>query len=405
MPELGWSVSEALFMPLLLKFNVPASVLAICWLFSPVLGLFMHPCIGDLSDRHGRRPFIVSFGLVAVVGLISLPLCTSFGSSAAAVAIVAYGLTDISHDLLLTPTRAAMNDVFVDADECEKHCARSASFGKILGTFCASALPGDLAFFVVAAFMAAASLAQLVAPKEPAKISPPGEMGCFGPSRPPKVPAGFRQLWAITFAGYVICCTVFFFLTSAWAQRQTSAPAGSADFESAVRVATALLLGNAVLVPAANMLLPCAVRLCGGELGALAFSVLVFDATALSFVYAPVPVCGAAIVFALPLAYQILFNVPFTWIERQDDFNESDRGVLTGRLNAALSAGQGCTAVFAGPIVAASGGTLTAAYVAAAAASAGIVLVAGVSYWCCSRSGVAARQTGPGQFLLLATDA
>mmetsp|Transcript_2187 Transcript_2187/g.7556 ORF Transcript_2187/g.7556 Transcript_2187/m.7556 type:complete len:125 (-) Transcript_2187:351-725(-) len=83
MPELGWSLSEALFVPLLLKLHLPDRLLTICWLFSPIIGLVMHPVVGAQADIHGRRPFILFFGLVSAAGLAFMLVCAALPDGAA----------------------------------------------------------------------------------------------------------------------------------------------------------------------------------------------------------------------------------------------------------------------------------------------------------------------------------
>mmetsp|Transcript_2188 Transcript_2188/g.7559 ORF Transcript_2188/g.7559 Transcript_2188/m.7559 type:complete len:225 (-) Transcript_2188:20-694(-) len=121
MPELGWSLSEALFVPLLLKLHLPDRLLTICWLFSPIIGLVMHPVVGAQADIHGRRPFILFFGLVSAAGLAFMLVCAALPDGAV-LAILAFGLADSGHDLLYSPTCSQMNDVF-DTDESEHRCA------------------------------------------------------------------------------------------------------------------------------------------------------------------------------------------------------------------------------------------------------------------------------------------
>merc|ERR1711972_514444 len=104
----------------------------------------------------------------------------------------------------------------------------------------------------------------------------------------------------------------------------------------------------------------------GGEISALIGSLVVF--CFVFFVFArPWRWCQAvAIVFIYPLAYQIIANVPCTWLEHQPGFDEADRGRLIGRLNANLAAAQAITALGTGPIVAWGGGALVTPYFACA---------------------------------------
>mmetsp|Transcript_90216 Transcript_90216/g.269167 ORF Transcript_90216/g.269167 Transcript_90216/m.269167 type:complete len:424 (-) Transcript_90216:13-1284(-) len=365
-PELGWSCCEALFMPLLLGLRVPDYLLTVCWLFSPVLGLFLHPCVGRLSDTHGRRPWTILFGVLAALGLVVTPLCVTLlaGSPgvAAVAAIIAFGITDTSHDLLVTPIRAAMNDLF-DTEDSERRSAIAAAVGKIFGQCCATFLHSTAAFVTTAGLVAAATATQCLAPPAPPCEScsscEAGNQVFSSPAR--RAPMGFTIVWMLQFAGWVSICTISFYFTSVWAELAGCAP-GTPEFNKEVHFACGLLMGNSFIFVAAGMALPSITRICGGELRATAASVLTFAMVMLSFGYTPRPVVAAGVLLALPLAYQVVTNVPFAWLERQPGFAEAERGKLTGWLNASLAAAQTVTALSSGPLVAAMGGQLVVTF-------------------------------------------
>lgn len=357
LPELGWSVSEVLFVPLLLKLHVPAHLLTICWLFSPLFGLVLHPLVGAQADIHGRRPFIVLFGLVAAAGLAIMPLCAEVPNGAA-LAILAFAVADTGHDLLCTPTVAQMNDLF-DADDSEHRCAVMAGFGKMFGLLCAACLDSSLAFRVVAGTLALASLLQLAAPREvmcPVDLT---EVGCFGPTKRVVPPPGFYAIFMLQFAGWLSVNMYSFYISSAWAQESGAMP-GSKSFEDAVSVATTFLMAGAVWFTVVGSLLPKIVALFGGEVEALIAALLAFVFMFSTFSHNVLTQIGA--VFIYPVAYQVIARVPFSWIERQASFDEGDRGQLTGRLTTTLSAAQIVVAVCGGPVTAHFDGRLVGAF-------------------------------------------
>lgn len=394
MPELGWSVSEALFMPLLLSMQIPQRFMAICWLCSPLAGIFLQPLIGGLSDKHGRRPFIIVFGFTATLGLVATPVCARLPREVGIPAVlIAFGLTDTSHDALVTPARAAMNDYF-DAEASEQRCAVSAGAGKMVALLCVIIFSGEAAFCIVASIMACTVVAQMFAPILPPEIchgvgtseedsvaasaSPGGECSL-------RAPPGFWLVWALQAAGWLSICVYQFYYTSVWAQEVGSTP-GTPAFDAAVRFASALLLGQALVFTAAGLVLPRIVRLLGGELAAVAVALLVFAASLLSFFI------GTTVAAAVTL---VVINAPFAWLERQPGFDTGDRGWLTGCLNVSLAVAQATIAVGSGPLVEATGGRLIVAFAVAAALDVCAVLGAGLRLLYLRRSRAASLQLLP----------
>eukprot|EP00913_Durusdinium_trenchii_P017652 g16591.t1 len=102
LPELGWSVCEPLFMPLLLELEVPKSLIAICWVISPsdpcdskgYTHMFNHASQCSLAPSSFRRPFILVFSTTAVLGLVATPLIALLPVKA--LAILAFGMADPS---------------------------------------------------------------------------------------------------------------------------------------------------------------------------------------------------------------------------------------------------------------------------------------------------------------------
>ncbi|CAJ1416246.1 unnamed protein product, partial [Effrenium voratum] len=264
-PELGWSVCEPLFMPLLLELEVPNSLLAICWVISPLAGLVLQPCVGKMSDSHGRSPFILFFSTMSVVGLTVTPLMALLSSKATAglLAMMAFGVTDLSHDVLVTPTRAQMNDIF-EPDAAESRSATSSGLAKVLALFCAFLLPRTFAFISVAGVVACATLLQLVAScsktgvmavARPMTVAVPSmntgqdESPTDGGSIS-RYPRGFWQMWALQFVGWLSVCTWSFYFSSVWAQILQAKP-GTPDFDAAVQQGTQWLLYGSIVFLAA----------------------------------------------------------------------------------------------------------------------------------------------------------
>ncbi|MBN3301098.1 S45A2 protein, partial [Amia calva] len=72
--EFCYAVEAAFVTPVLLSVGLPKSLYSLVWLISPILGFILQPVIGSASDhcrsRWGRRrPYILSLGLMMLVGL------------------------------------------------------------------------------------------------------------------------------------------------------------------------------------------------------------------------------------------------------------------------------------------------------------------------------------------------
>ncbi|XP_046357573.1 proton-associated sugar transporter A-like [Haliotis rufescens] len=82
--ELCYAAETAFVSPILLKLGVPVALMTLVWCLSPVLGFFLVPVLGSLSDRcpikmGRRRPFILILSAGIVLGLLLVPNGESIG--------------------------------------------------------------------------------------------------------------------------------------------------------------------------------------------------------------------------------------------------------------------------------------------------------------------------------------
>jgi hypothetical protein len=287
--------------------------------------------------------------------------------------IAFFGLTDVSHDMLVTPTRSAMNDVF-DAESSERWCAISSGIGQLLGRVTAAMLPSRYAFFVTAVVMAMGTAVQFTA-----RGNPSGALLDAATSPEPvrhHMPAGFIMIWMLQCVGWFTICNFVFYFTSVWAEQTGTLP-GTTDFNEAIRMASVLLLGSSATFIATGFILPRIVRVFQNEMNACIFALFVFAAVLFLFGRVASPTCiGAGVVFGFPLAYQIIVNSPFAWLENQPDFEDAVRGRLTGWLNTSLAFAQAASSLISGPAVAMAGGRLTFVYELTAVVDVVVALVA-----------------------------
>ena len=291
--------------------------------------------------------------------------------------------------MLVTPTRAQMNDVF-DPDAAESRSAVVGGIAKTFAMVCAMLLPRAAAFLIVAAVAFLSTMAQFLwRPEKPAAATAgsagltEGQLTDAERGRPRVHPAGFWQLWLLQCAGWLSVCTWSFYFTSVWAESKGARTSQSPDFEPAVREATAyLLLGSFVFLAVGGLLprLSGPSGICRDEWAALVASVLAMMTTLIVLCFAHLNsamrwLSAILVVLAMPTAYQFLANSPFKWLENQPGFDATQRGWLTGIFNTALAVAQALAAVLSGPVVAAAGGRLWAAYAAATVVDMLVLLV------------------------------
>lgn len=83
--ELCYAAETAFVSPILLKLGVPTTLMTMVWCLSPVLGFFLVPVMGSLSDRcraklGRRRPFIILLSIGIILGLALVPNGESLGA-------------------------------------------------------------------------------------------------------------------------------------------------------------------------------------------------------------------------------------------------------------------------------------------------------------------------------------
>lgn len=142
-----WGIGDATIIPFLLNHGVSSAIASLVFLTNPVIGIFLHPMIGKASDTCAsplgkRRPFIISFAILLVVGCGLQVLADSLDGVAIVVAIFAgFFLVDSCADQFLGPGRSMMLDMVSD----EHYDTANAIFAFSLSL-------GWVAAFVVGAF-------------------------------------------------------------------------------------------------------------------------------------------------------------------------------------------------------------------------------------------------------------
>lgn len=131
--ELCYMVELAFVSPIVLQLGVPVRAVSLVWVLSPLLGLFLMPLLGSLSDAcrsplGRRRPFILAYSAGIVAGLLLVPNApaafSAFHNGTAlnksrlrppngvvALTVFGIGLLDASCDGCQSPARAFMLDV------------------------------------------------------------------------------------------------------------------------------------------------------------------------------------------------------------------------------------------------------------------------------------------------------
>eukprot|EP00927_Polykrikos_kofoidii_P006025 TRINITY_DN12432_c0_g1_i1.p1 TRINITY_DN12432_c0_g1~~TRINITY_DN12432_c0_g1_i1.p1 ORF type:complete len:472 (-),score=48.47 TRINITY_DN12432_c0_g1_i1:33-1448(-) len=398
-PEFGWGVCEPLMVPLFLHLHVPARHLAICWTISPIAGMLFHPILGHLTDVYGRRLFVALIGLTTAAGFAGIPFMARLEDPTYAIVgvMLAYGLSDLGHALLLTPTRAFMNDLF-EKEDSEQRCAVAGAIGRLVGMCLASFVSRDYAFNICAAMIATMSLAQVLAPSKNQTIAPALDETQLAETQlalPPQQAVDSDVdawdvledwfVWTLTFVGDVSIITWAFFFTSVYARELIGAEDGSPEFWINVHRGSFILAASAAVNIICGFFLARIVKLLGGEFSALVAMQFLMAAVLLSFRFASVEVSTALTILGMPIAYQVILNTPFAWLETKltrEKAGDANRGRLTGWLNNGLTVGTLFVGVFSGPLIAAYGGRITVAFDVAATVNLAVGTFVALFYIC-----------------------
>lgn len=73
--EFSYAAETAFVSPTLLKIGVDHKRMTLVWALSPLIGFFLTPILGSLSDRctlalGRRRPFIILMSIGVIIGII-----------------------------------------------------------------------------------------------------------------------------------------------------------------------------------------------------------------------------------------------------------------------------------------------------------------------------------------------
>ena len=73
--EFCYAIETAFISPLLLQFGLPVVFMTWTWCLKPLIGLFLVPALGSLSDKYytcigRRRPFILLYSIGILIGLL-----------------------------------------------------------------------------------------------------------------------------------------------------------------------------------------------------------------------------------------------------------------------------------------------------------------------------------------------
>ena len=131
--EICYAAETAFVSPILQKIGVPVQFMSMVWALSPLVGFFVCPILGILSDHckwkmGRRRPFIIFYSIGIITGLFLvgygtflgqyLPFCLSHDPNICVIILVVIGvvLLDFNCDACQSPARAYLIDVSVADD-------------------------------------------------------------------------------------------------------------------------------------------------------------------------------------------------------------------------------------------------------------------------------------------------
>jgi sugar phosphate permease len=112
-----WGIGDATIIPFLLNHGVSNAVASLVFLTNPIIGIFLHPIVGNASDKctsslGKRRPFIYLFAVLLIVGCALQVLADSLdGLAVVAVIFIGFFLVDSCADQFLGPGRSMMVNI------------------------------------------------------------------------------------------------------------------------------------------------------------------------------------------------------------------------------------------------------------------------------------------------------
>lgn len=130
--EFSYAAETAFVSPTLLKIGVEHQHMTLVWALSPLVGFFVCPILGSLSDRcklnmGRRRPFIILLSIGVLMGLLLVPngedLGYAFGDEDPHAQIAAMNLTanQTHNNINVSPHRASASDTEVQAVQKTSH--------------------------------------------------------------------------------------------------------------------------------------------------------------------------------------------------------------------------------------------------------------------------------------------
>lgn len=132
--ELAFAAETAFVSPILLSIGLRHSEMTMVWALPPLLGFFLSPFLGSVSDRcrlsYGRRrPVIIILTILLVCGMVLVPYGLDLGrilgdipeqgkvQFSVIITIIGIILIDFNADCIQTPARAYALDITIPSQQ------------------------------------------------------------------------------------------------------------------------------------------------------------------------------------------------------------------------------------------------------------------------------------------------
>lgn len=132
--ELAFAAETAFVSPILLRIGLKHSEMTMVWALPPLLGFFLSPFLGSVSDRcrlgYGRRrPVIIILSVILAIGMVLVPYGHDFGRMlgdiptegkvkfSVIITIIGIILIDFNADCIQTPARAYALDITIPSQQ------------------------------------------------------------------------------------------------------------------------------------------------------------------------------------------------------------------------------------------------------------------------------------------------